>query len=317
MQPQDLAARLRGVIGFPVTPFRRDEELSVDWEAFEAHVDFVCRSGVSAIVVVGGTGEFFSLTPPEIIELTRIGVRTAKGRVPVLAGVGSGPVEGRALARAARDAGVDGLVILPPYYPTPNSTGLIAYYRAIAAAVPDIGVVPYSRGSVPITPDVLHGLAEVANVVAFKDGHGDVRMFLRNRLALGQRYVWVAGMGDDLVGAYAAAGAQAYTSSIASFDPALSIELWRLASAGRIGELDALLTERVLPWYELRSLRAGYEVAVMKGAMEAFGQRAGPVRPPLSDLTPEHAAAVRALAKQLGTWEPATKAALPSLQYVD
>ena len=305
MEPAQLAACLRGAIGFPVTPFRDDPERSVDVDAFAAHVDRVASGGLSAIVIAGGMGEFFSLTSGEITELTRIAVAAAAARIPVLVGVGGGPVEGRALARAARDAGVDGLVILPPNYPAPDPAGLVAYYQAIAEAVPDLAVILYSRGNARLTPEILRGLADQSNVVGMKDGHGDVRTFLRNRFALGDRYVWIAGTGDDLVGAYAAAGAQAYTSSIACFDPALSVELWRLADSGRFEELNVLLTERVLPWYELRSLRPGYEVAVMKAAMEGLGQGAGRVRPPLADLTPDVAAAVRSLADRLGTWRPA------------
>ena len=60
----------------------------------------------------------------------------------MLAGVGGGPVEGRALARAVRDAGADGLVIMPPNYPAPDPAGLVAYYQAIAEAVPDLAVIP-------------------------------------------------------------------------------------------------------------------------------------------------------------------------------
>ena len=308
MHPSELAERLAGPIAFPVTIFNDDDDKSVDLEALAAHIDLVVSGGVSAIVIAGGTGEYFSLSMEEINDVIQVGVRAVRGRVPVLAGVGFGPRQGAALARAARDIGVDGLVILPPYYPTPDPGGLVAYYRSVASAVPDVGVVPYSRGAAKLTPDILRGLADVPNVVAFKDGHGDVRMFLRNRFALGKRYVWIAGAGDDLVGAYAAAGAAAYTSSIACFDPVLAVELWRLASSGMSAALDQLLFDRVLPWYEMRSRRPGYEVSVMKGAMEALGYRAGPVRPPLAQLTTEDSLEVKRLAGRLGLWtsEPRT-----------
>jgi 5-dehydro-4-deoxyglucarate dehydratase len=281
-----------------------DLSRTIDWDAYVSHIDFICRGGLAAIVVAGGTGEMFSLTSSEITELIRVGIETSKRRLPVLAGVGFGPAMGCELARTARDLGVDGLVVLPPYYASPDDRGLTDYYLSIATSVPDIAVIPYSRGHARVTPDVLRGLTAAPNIVAVKDGQGDLRMFLRNRLALGSRFIWVAGTGDDLVGAYAAAGAQAYTSSIACFDPGLSVQLWRLANSGAHEALDSLLASHVLPWYELRARRPGYEVAVMKAAMEAFGQRAGPVRAPLVNLSAAEKDEVQRLASRLGTWHP-------------
>jgi len=300
LAPSALAARLRGVIAFPVTPFLRNADMDLDLPSFEAHVERLAGSGVAALVIAGGTGEFFSLTPAEIGRLIRTAVRIADGRLPILAGVGLGPSLGAELARDARQAGADGVLALPPAYPNPDSGGLADYYRAIARAVPDLAVVPYSRGSALVTPAVLEALASVPNVVAYKDGQGDVRMFQRNRAAFGDRYVWLAGAGDDIVGAYAAAGAEGYTSSLACFDPALSLRLWELAAAGRLAELDRLHAERVAPWYALRARRAGYEVSVMKAAMEAYGMTAGPVRPPLADVTDQERAEIRALAGRIG-----------------
>ena len=296
----ETASRLRGTIGFPVTPFETSDGQPIDWPAFREHVDAMAGSGLSAVVVAGGTGELFSLRRDEVVRLAREAVEVVAGRTVVVVGVGSGAAHGGELAIAARDAGADAVLVLPPYYPTPDREGLVAYYAQIAAAVPELAVVPYSRGAARITPDVLERLAAAPNVTAFKDGHGDVRTFLLNRRALGDRYVWLAGTGDDLVGPYAAAGAEGYTSSIACFDPALSLELWRLAAGGRFAELDALSERMVHPWYELRTRRPGYEVSVMKGAMEAFGARAGSVRPPLAPLTAEDAEEVRRIARAVG-----------------
>jgi 5-dehydro-4-deoxyglucarate dehydratase len=307
LAPSALAGRLRGVIAFPVTPFLRNADRDLDLPSFEAHIERLAGSGVAALVVAGGTGEFFSLTPTEIGRLVRAAVGIAGGRLPILAGVGLGPSLGAELARDARHAGADGVLALPPAYPNPDASGLVAYYRAIARAVPDLAVVPYSRGGALVTPAVLEGLATTPNVVAFKDGQGDVRMFQRNRAALGDRYVWLAGAGDDIVGAYAAAGAEGYTSSLACFDPPLSLRLWELASAGRLAELDRLHAERVAPWYALRARRAGYEVSVMKAGMEAFGMTAGPVRPPLADVADEERAEIQALAGRIGLFAAAVQ----------
>lgn len=292
--------QLCGVIAFAVTPFNDDAEYSINWHAFEDHVATLAASGVSTVVVAGGTGEGFSLRPSEVVEITRRAAPITAGRVALLVGAGFGSTQAREIARAAQDAGADGLLILPPYYPNPDPGGLVAYYRAIASAVPELGVAIYGRAGAVITPTVLDGLRDMINIVALKDGTGDVRMFQRNRAQFGDRFAWIAGVGDDLVAAYAAAGAEGYTSSIACYDPRLSLHLWDLAKSGRFDELRELSAERVLPWFSLRALKPGYEVAVVKATMEEFGHVAGTVRPPLTPVTPDVRAEIKSLVAQLG-----------------
>lgn len=297
---RETAAGLRGVIGFPVTPFNDDEEQTIDWDSFRAHIETLASSGLTALVVAGGTGEFFGLTAEEVRQLAAEATDIAAGRTRILIGVGASVAAGRQLATAAYAAGADGVLVLPPYYPSPDRDALVAYYSQIAASVPDLAVVPYSRGAAQITPNLLERLAEVPNITAFKDGHGDVRMFLRNRHRLGDRFVWLAGTGDDLVGPYAAAGAEGFTSSVACFDPPLALELWRLAASGRFAELDELSSAMIRPWYELRTRRPGFEVSVMKEAMTAYGFPAGTVRPPLAPLSDIDRADVHEIAARIG-----------------
>lgn len=300
MNAAELRDRLSGMIAFAVTPFDRRNALSVDWRAFSDHIEFLAASGTSAIVVAGGTGEFFSLSPAEILKAAKTAAEIVSSRVPVLVGIGHGISEACRVARAAADIGVDGLLLMPPYYATPDRDALGAYYREICASATEVGVVVYARDHVSLDIALVESLAELPTVVAVKDGRANVRDFLECRASLGDRFKWIAGSGDDLVGAYASAGADGYTSSVACFDPKLSLRLWDLAVAGNRQDLDALLTTRILPWYELRRLRRGYEVAVIKGAIEAFGGVAGPVRPPLANLTTHDAERVRELATRLG-----------------
>jgi 5-dehydro-4-deoxyglucarate dehydratase len=300
MEPRELAQHLGGTIAFPITPFHDDERLSVDWDGFRTHVDYLSSAELSALVVAGGTGEFFSLDDAEILRLGGEAVKAAHGRVPIIVGVGRGSAEASRLAMALAEAGVDGLLLMPPAYATPDPDALIAYYRTIASSVADVGCIVYFRDQVRLELTTLHGVARLPNVVAIKDGQGQVRDFVLGRFALGDRFRWLGGYGDDVVGAYAAAGADGFTSSLACFDPNLSCRLWELAAARRAGELDGLLASHVLPWYELRRRRRGYEVAVVKAAVEAFGGRAGLVRPPLANLTEDDLAEARMLANRIG-----------------
>ena len=300
--PAALGPRLRGVLAFPITPFGPDGTL--DGEAVRANAAWLARSGVHALVAPSGTGELFSLTPDECSAVVEATVEATAGAVPVIAGVGFGSQLGALLARRAELAGADGILILPPYYAHPDPDGLFAYYRDIAGAT-RLGVAIYARDGVVLTPPGLERLArEIPNLIAFKDGRGDVRLFQRLREHVSERLgperlVWIAGTGDDMVGPYFAAGAEGYTSSLACYWPEASLELLRLATAGDFGALARFHERAVRPFYELRQRRRGFEVAVMKAAMELLGHPAGPVRPPLGELSADERAELRGIIQRL------------------
>lgn len=302
MRPPELSDRVLGVIAFPITPFHRDAAMEIDWQAFRDHVAFLGSSGISAVVVAGGTGEFFALAADEIVRMTRAAAEVIHGTIPIIASIGHSVAEARPLARAVVEAGADGLLIMPPYYTTRDAGALGTYYLGIAEVAPDTGFIIYARDHASMDASLLYAIAHAPNVIAVKDGQGSVRDFLHCRAQLGDRFKWIAGAGDDLAGAYATSGADAYTSSIACYDPELALRIWDLAMHGPQSGLDALLMSHVLPWYAVRRLRRGYEVSVIKAAVEALGGIAGGVRPPLANLEPSHLADVQALAHRIGRY---------------
>jgi 5-dehydro-4-deoxyglucarate dehydratase len=301
-EPVALAPRLRGVLAFPITPFGPDGD--VDLEAIAANTAWLARSGIDAIVAPSGTGELFTLSPDECAAVVDATVEAAAGVVPVIAGVGFGPRVAADLARRAERSGADAVLVLPPYYAHPDPDGLVEYVRAVADAT-DLALAIYARDGVVFTPPQLETLVrEVPSLVAFKDGRGDVRLFQRLREHVAERFgperlAWLAGAGDDMVGPYFAAGAEGFTSSLACFWPEASVELLRLARAGDLHALARYHERVVRPFYDLRQRRRGYEVSVMKAAMELLGHRAGPVRPPLADLAPDERAQLRAILADL------------------
>src|SRR5262245_31531612 len=121
----NLRERIRGVLGFPVTPFR--EDLSLDLDALARNVDEMSAHPFCALVAAGGTGELYSLTPEEVESVVRVTVDAARGRMPVVAGAGySGPI-GADMARRAEKAGAECILALPPYYINAPFDGLAAY----------------------------------------------------------------------------------------------------------------------------------------------------------------------------------------------
>src|SRR5438552_6998896 len=122
MTAADVRNRFKGVFGFPVTPLRKD--LSLDLDALARNVADMVRHPFCALVAAGGTGELYSLTTDEIIEVVRVTVDAAAGRMPVVAGAGFNAAIGAETARGVEKAGADCLLILPPYYANAPETGL-------------------------------------------------------------------------------------------------------------------------------------------------------------------------------------------------
>lgn len=278
MEPLELRSKLTGVIAFPITPFKSD--LSLDLEGLRKNLALLRRHPIAAIVAAGGTGEMYSLTPAEHLDIIRTTVEVAGGEVPVIAGVGFGSELGAELARAATDAGANGILAFPPYYPNADDEGLLSYYRAIGSAT-SLGLLIYSRDWANFGAAMVERLTAIPNLVGWKDGQGDIRRFQSIINHAGDRLQWIGGAGDDMVAAYYSIGIRAYTSSIASVAPGLSLKLHELAASGRSRELTQLLQRCVIPLYAIRSRRKGYEVSTTKVLMDLAGLRGGPVRPPL------------------------------------
>src|SRR5271165_620044 len=282
--PPPLVAGLRGVFGFPVTPFRAD--LSLDLDALGRNVNDMARHPFCAIVAAGGTGELYSLTVGEIEQVIRATVEAVNGRMPVVAGVGFNMPIGSEIARRAERAGAACLLALPPYYVGAPEEGLFAYYQAIgnASALP---LMVYSRDWANFTPEMVARLADrVPTLAGWKDGQGDIRRYQRIMQYNGDRLAWFGGLGDDCVPGYFAIGVQAFTSSISNISPRLSLALAEAGVARDSVRLTHLMLRYVNPLYALRERMRGYEVAVMKQAMEILGMPAGPVRAPLMNCQP-------------------------------
>ena len=299
MTPTALRRRLGGVIAFPVTNFKAD--YSLDLDGYRTNVAEMARFPLCAIVAAGGTGELYSLTPEEHLQLVEATVAEVDGRTAVIAGVGFGGGLSVDLARKAQEAGADGILMFPPYYPNADFEGLLNYYRRIGEAV-ELGLFLYSRDSVNLSPTQVFRLSqEIPSLIALKEGQGDIRNYQRVMERCGDSLHWIGGIGDDMVPGYYSIGIRTYTSSIATIAPRLSLQLHERASMLDYPSLARLMRNYVLPLYAMRARRKGYEVSVMKKAMEILGKPAGPVRPPLPEVRPEE---VREIESLMARFEP-------------
>jgi 5-dehydro-4-deoxyglucarate dehydratase len=299
MKPEELRARLRGVIAFPITPLKPD--LSLDIPGLRKILQRLLDHTVVAIVAAGGTGEMYSLTPAEHLEVVKATVEEVHGQIPVMAGTGFNWQLAIELAQQSERAGADAILALPPYYPNADEDGLAEYYTAIGKAT-SLGMLVYSRDWVNPGPAWVEQLAaKIPTLVCWKDGQGDLRRYELIINRVGDKLYWIGGAGDDCVPGYYSIGIRTYTSSIATVAPKLSLKLHEVASAGDSVTLMHLMNTYVIPLYELRARRKGYEVSVMKEMMNLLGMAAGPVRPPLPNLRPEER---KELQVMLERWKP-------------
>ncbi len=157
-----------------MTPFTADGE--VDWSDVEKHIDAVITDGADGIVVTGTTGETSTLTDAEKLRLVRTAKEVAGGRARIITGGGSNETA-HAIEhyRASQDAGVDGIMVVTPYYNKPTQAGILTHFRMIADAV-DLPVILYDipgRTGVPIRYETILRAAKHPNIRAIKDAKGD------------------------------------------------------------------------------------------------------------------------------------------------
>jgi 5-dehydro-4-deoxyglucarate dehydratase len=294
-----LRAQLRGAIAFPVTPFHDD--LSLDLPGLRVNIQRLIEHPLSAVVAAGGTGEMYSLTPSEHGEVIRAIVEEVDRPAPVICGTGFNRQIGIELAQQSAKLGADAILALPPYYPNADDGALAEYYAAIGAAT-DLPLFVYSRDWVNPTPLWIEKLVDcIPTLTAWKDGQGDICRYQQIMKHVGDRLYWIGGAGDDRVPGYYSIGIRTYTSSIATVAPKLSLMLHEMASIPDPANLSQLMNDYVIPLYTLRSRRKGYEVSIMKEMMNQLGMAAGPVRPPLPQVTAEDKKLVR---QMLENWSP-------------
>ncbi|MCM3905972.1 MAG: 5-dehydro-4-deoxyglucarate dehydratase [Pyrinomonadaceae bacterium] len=298
MDPQELRSRLHGVIAFPVTPFKRD--LTLNLEGLRSNLERLLEYPICAVIAPGGTGEMYSLTPAEHLQVVQTTLEVSGGRVPVLTAVGFNQQLAVEMANQSAAAGIDGILAFPPYYPNADDEGMRKYYSAIAAATP-LGMLIYARDWTNFGPSMVEQLAGIPNLVAWKDGIGDIRRYQMIINRVGERLHWIGGAGDDLAPAYYGLGIRTYTSSLANIAPKLSLEIHNTASRNDTEPLNHLMSEYVVPHYTFRARRKGYEVSVVKAMMDLVGLAGGPVRPPLVNVTNDEVGELKQL---LETWGP-------------
>lgn len=293
-----LKAALADVVAIPVTPFAVDG--SIDTAAHRALLRRLLDGGVRILTPNGNTGEFYALTPEERRTVTELTVEEAGGRAAVLVGVGHDVPTAVAAAGHARDAGAEMVMVHQPVHPYVSQDGWIDYHRAIAEAVPGLGVVPYIRNP-HLDGAALAVLADACpNVIGVKYAVPDAARFAAFARDAGlDRFVWVAGLAELYAPSYFSAGATGFTSGLVNVAPGVSLAM---LEALRAGDHPAAMKvwEQIRRFEELRADgQSANNVTVVKEALASLGLCGREVRPPSRVLPEDRRAEV---ADQVAGW---------------
>ena len=212
-----------GSIPALVTPFDADGRFVE--HAYRELIEWQIAEGSSALVACGTTGEAATLTKDEHFDVVRVCVDQARGRVPVIAGAGSNDTRvASENLRAAKEAGADAALMVPPYYNRPSQEGIYQHFAALAptAALPIVLYNVPARTVTDILPETLIRIvAAFPEVfVAVKDASGVLQRVSQHRAALGPGFAQLSG-NDDLALAYNAVGGVGCISVTANVAPRL------------------------------------------------------------------------------------------------
>jgi len=299
--PQELKQIMSsGLLSFPITDF--DANGDFDRAGYVRRLEWLGPYGASALFAAGGTGEFFSLTPEEYPQIIQTAVDVCRGTVPIIAGAGGPTRQAVAYAQAAEQAGAHGILLMPHYLTEASQEGLIAHVEAVCRSV-DFGVIVYNRAQARYKPDTLAVLAErCPNLVGFKDGVGDIEAMVSVYQRMGDRFSYLGGLptAEVYAAAYKALGTPVYSSAVFNFIPKTAMQFYEAVRDDDQPTQHRLLRDFFMPYLDIRNRRPGYAVSIVKAGARIVGHGAGPVRPPLSDLTQAEAGDLAALIEKLG-----------------
>ncbi|GAA1244833.1 MULTISPECIES: 5-dehydro-4-deoxyglucarate dehydratase [Janibacter] len=297
--PADLAEQLKsGLLSFPVTHFTPDLELDLD--AYRQHLAWLAEHPVAGLFAAGGTGEGFSLSLAETDAVVRAAVSEVAGRTPVLAPATGATVNAVAQARAAADAGADGILLMPPYLTEAGQDGLYEHVSRVCEAT-GLGVVVYSRANAVLHAPTVARLAEAnPTLIGFKDGIGNVEQMTRTYATVGDRLMYIGGLptAETFALPLLQLGVSTYSSALFNFVPEWAVAFYDAVRRQDTDEVYRRLREFVLPYLDIRDRTPGYAVSIVKAGLEAIGRPAGPVRPPLTDLRPDERAELATLVER-------------------
>ncbi len=290
--------KLEGIVVPFATPFTPDEELNT--ERAKVLIDHLIDAGVHALIILGDTGEFFTLMPDERLAFTEAAFAYIDGRVPVV--VQPSAITTRETVHYAVHAekmGADALMVLPPYYGTYTPEEVYAHYAAVAEAV-TLPIICYCLPGISVdvmTPEFIGRLSQIDNINYVKDSTGILARIRQIRTACADRISVFVG-GDAIAYDGLVAGAVGSIWGAANFMPRQAVELFDLVCGKRDLIKAAELWEKIFPVCSF--LENNRYAASVKAALALVDLDMGPARRPALPLDPAQRADLAERLRGLG-----------------
>jgi len=298
MNFDDLKECIKGIHIFAITPFKMtdDETPPVDYEGVKKNTRFfVSVEGERVITVCGGTGEFHSLTAEENSKIVSAAASEAKGKSPLISGIGGNTASAVKMAKAAQEAGSDVALVMPcEEVIEAGEDAIFQHHAAIAEAV-DIGVMPYRNRNSLFSIELVLRFLEIPNVVALKDESGDINWFRDMIVATEERLPGITGS-EMLAPYYYLAGGSGITTGLACLVPHISLEQYQAAAKGDYrGALR--IRDRLEPITKFRGKTGN---TMLKAGLEMMGFAGGPIRETKAVISDEDRETLREFLVELG-----------------
>ena len=269
-----------------VTPFNEDE--SINYDKLDQLIDYHCNNGTDSIIICGTTGESATMSEKEHMECVKFAIERTKGRLPIIAGTGSNCTRTAIdMSKEAASYGADGLLVVTPYYNKATQEGLVGHYTAVAkeAKAPIIMYSVASRTGCNIEPATAARLIkEVDNIVGIKEASGNSSQVAKiMHLTDGKTDLYSGN--DDQIVPILSLGGKGVISVLSNVAPQETHDICAKFFEGDVkGSLELQL--KAIPLIE--QLFCEVNPIPVKKAMKLMGMDCGPLRMPLTELTPQH-----------------------------
>ena len=283
-----------------VTPFKEADQ-SVNYEAFADIIDYQIDHGTDAIVVCGSTGEAATMSEQEHLDVCKFCIDYTKGRVPVIAGTGSNRTyTAIELSREVAGYGADGLLLITPYYNKGTQEGVYGHFKMTADAVPGTPVILYnvpSRTGVNAQPQTVARLVrDVPNIVGIKEASGDISQIVK-LMTLCDGNIDLYSGNDDQVVPLLSMGGIGVISVVANVAPQAMHDLcWKYFDGDVKGAARLQMETNEL----FETLFCEVNPIPVKKAVNLMGLHAGPLRMPLTEMTPANTEKLRRAMQNFG-----------------
>ena len=269
-----------------ITPFKKDN--TIDEQGIKELIEFHIKNGTDGIVPCGTTGESPTLSHEEHKKVIELTVKAVNGRIPVIAGTGSNSTEEAIdLTSAAKEIGVEAVLLVMPYYNKPTQKGLYMHFKTIVEKV-DIPAIVYnvpSRSGVNLLPSTLAGLAELKNIVAVKEASGNLEQMSEIMYLCGDKITLLSG-DDKILLPVLSIGGKGVISVVANIIPKEVSMMIKKFEDGNYQEAQDMFFKTIYPlsramFYETNPIP-------VKTAARLMGLPAGHLRLPMVDMEDNH-----------------------------